>query len=109
MHRWVVLGITLGAGAAFGHAHLTAPVPRDLQAHKAGPCGGVLRTGNPTVLTAGTALDVRWTETIDHPGYYRILFSAENESNFVVLADQLENPAGKQTGSERILLPAQPC
>lgn len=57
--------------------------------HKIAPCGGVPRTNNPTILKAGQTVKIEWEETINHPGYYQILFSAENDENFVQLGEDI--------------------
>jgi uncharacterized protein (TIGR03382 family) len=52
---------------------------------------------------------VSWIETIDHPGYYQLFFSAANDQNWVLIADQIPIPTGTQPGSMEITLPSTPC
>src|SRR5262245_56269798 len=50
---------------------------------KTGPCGGGTQpTNTVTTVTVGQKLTVRWTETVGHPGHYRIGIAA-NRGAFV--------------------------
>lgn len=81
------VGLALSAPQAWGHAELVSPRPRSPGAKKEpGPCGGVLATGNPTPLIAGSTLKVDFKETVDHPGRYRIAFSP-NATDTVAIYD----------------------
>jgi hypothetical protein len=72
--------------AAWGHARIApSPVPprNPDPGIKTGPCGPYAPgTGVRTTLTAGQQLTFNWTETIDHPGYYRIAFSPDGVNGF---------------------------
>lgn len=63
------------------HIALTAPAVRTTTSIKSPPCGatGSVRGTNVTVLEPGSMLAVRWNETIDHPGHYRISFDTDGE------------------------------
>jgi len=79
----------------FGHARLLFPQPRNTSdGLKTGPCGNVLRTNTPTVLQPGQTLQVRWEETIDHPGYFLIEYSTDNDQTFTLLANVVDNQVG---------------
>lgn len=68
---------------ASAHIALVNPAPRTAS-QKAGPCGAAGSVaGTPTTLAAGSVLRVRWMETIDHPGHFRISFDASGDDGFV--------------------------
>jgi hypothetical protein len=99
---------------ALAHATLLSPVPRTPLTLKTGPCGGIPRTQKPAVFETGATIEVTWSEYIDHPGYFRILFSAANDANFVVLLDNIADkkiPSGQPDAkySAMVTLPSQPC
>jgi len=96
------------------HATLLSPKPRTALTLKSGPCGGIPRTEEPLVIEAGSELDVVWEEYVDHPGFYRLLFSEAGDRNFIVLLDQIPDrriPSGQEaeTYTTRIKLPSKPC
>lgn len=79
---------TLVLVLALGHIKLSAPQSTMMQntlgdPQKTAPCGG---NGTPTnavtEVQAGSQLEVRWTETIGHPGHFRIGI-ARSPSDFV--------------------------
>ena len=73
----------VGNSVAFGHAYLKTPTPRNNNdGIKAGPCGGVPRTGSPTTYQAGQNIVVEWAESIDHRGFYLFSVSPANDQNF---------------------------
>jgi uncharacterized protein (TIGR03382 family) len=80
------LGAVLGsAGSALAHIDLDSPTFRDCPTanQKAGPCGGcTTRSSNVTAVEPGSTITVRWTETIDHPGHYRISFDDDGDDAF---------------------------
>src|SRR5262245_14023758 len=109
----VVLLANLLPGPASGHVRLLYPVPRTPIALKVGPCGGVPRTDQPLVVAAGETIEVEYEEYIDHPGYYRILFSFADDKDFIVLADNLPDkkpstPGGVSTYKTTVTLPSTP-
>ncbi len=78
----------LQSGIGHGHALLTYPQPRDnLDTHKDpnGPCG-VAKTNNPTVIAAGSQLNVTFTETVDHQGCFVFDLSTDNDVTWQQLA-----------------------
>jgi hypothetical protein len=81
------VALTCYASMADAHLRLDSPTARTASL-KAGPCGvtGSTRGSNVTVLAPGATIDVKWTETINHPGHYRISFDA-NGQNFTVPPD----------------------
>jgi hypothetical protein len=78
--------LLLASAASWGHARLTTPPPRDVNvsgndAHKTGPCGGVVK-GKPTKYPAtATTLDIKWDETIDHTGCFVLDVSQTGKDN----------------------------
>lgn len=113
LHAFGLLSIN-GANA---HIQLTSPTQRytDL---KMGPCGkGGLdaRTQNVTTAKPGATITVKWDETIDHPGHFRIAFDPDgahftDPSSFTDTAPRmyvlLDNIADK-TGTAPIPYTAQ--
>lgn len=91
--RWlVILAISVLPASALAHAKLVAPTPRDdNDNHKTGPCGGVARTAGRTAYEPGATVPVRWRETIDHAGCFQIAFSPGNDSNWVNLAQIVDD------------------
>lgn len=65
---------------AWAHIELTYPAPRTLSL-KQPNCGltGSTRSVAPTVFAPGETITVTWTETVNHPGHYRISFDADGE------------------------------
>lgn len=109
--RGLALIALLQPAWAFAHARLTSPTPRNTAANKTGPCGSP-RTANATTFAPGATITVTWTETINHPGYYRIAFSPSGDTGFDanVLLNNIPNPAGLQANnSATVTLPTTPC
>lgn len=105
----------LFATLAPAHARLTYPTPRNTSSGiKIGPCG-VAKTNTPTVFTAGQQVTVSWTETVQHPGYYRIAYSPgspapDNDFDQHVLKTNITNPTGLTASqSTMITLPNITC
>jgi MYXO-CTERM domain-containing protein len=48
----------------------------------AGPCANGTATGVRTQLKAGQEIMVQWTETISHPGHFRIAFDVDGTDDF---------------------------
>jgi hypothetical protein len=114
--RWGLSAALLCAAtaSAWGHANLISPAPRDLEAHKTGPCGPTTRSATPTELVAGETLIVGFTETIEHPGYYRIAFAPAAETGFdenVLLDDipDIQGGAMPHMYMSEVVVPDQPC
>lgn len=75
------LAVVVAAPAvASAHIRLTYPPPRTLD-QKTRPCGGInsTRGANVTVLDAGATIELRWDETINHPGHYRISLDLDGQ------------------------------
>ena len=49
------------------------------------PCG-VAKTNSPTMLSAGSTLNVTWTETVDHQGCFIFDLSTDNDVTWQPLA-----------------------
>lgn len=116
---------TLTATAVQAHIAMTEPAPRHPD-QKLGPCG--LGANDPrgpevTVFQGGETITVRWTETIDHPGHFRISFDPDGQDDFgdpaayddyysnpAVLVDQIADKAGAQQMYEQdVTLPMMSC
>jgi uncharacterized membrane protein YgcG len=103
---------TFVPATASAHTLLTTPPPRDegqagADAHKTGPCGGVVRTAKRTVYaTPGAMVPVTWKETIAHRGCYQIWLSNDDDKTFTKLA-QFDDPAGGagMTYTQNVKLP----
>lgn len=79
---------------------------------KTGPCGGLPRSANPTVLQKGSTITVTWEETIDHPGRFEFYFSPAAEANFTLLKtvqDTQDNANVPHQFSTTLTLPNQDC
>lgn len=109
-----VVFLALTPRQVHAHARFVGPAPRTYTILNSGPCGGVARTSSPLVVQAGEMLAVEWEETVDHNGYYRLLFSAANDTGFTVLLDNIPDrpiPMGmtKNTYDATVQLPSAPC
>jgi hypothetical protein len=82
-----VLAPLLVAGTAYAHLELDSPTPHfvfDNNGIEQTPCGsGTVSTAVNPPLVGGATLTVKWHETINHDGHYRIGLSA-NQSDFTV-------------------------
>jgi hypothetical protein len=105
----------LGASPALAHTKLMSPSPRSSSdGLKSGPCGGVQPTGSPAVFSPGETITVDWLETIDHPGWYRLAFSAAGDGEFdsrVLLDDITDMACGSPpcAYSAQVTLPDEEC
>jgi MYXO-CTERM domain-containing protein len=119
-------GLLLTPGFASAHILLTSPVPRteDL---KDGPCGGIgalnKRGKKITTFKPGQTITVKWKETVEHPGHFRISFDENGQSKFVdpksftdlntspsVMVDNIKDKtADGATYSQDITLPNIEC
>ncbi len=81
-----LLMAVLTANVAVGHARLkpssTTPPRNNSTGLKSPPCGGIARTSTPKTYKPGEEIEVQWEETINHPGYFKVSFSKENDANF---------------------------
>lgn len=89
--RWSSLGLValfgfvLLPGEAFAHLGLIDPPSRyGPDVLKTAPCGrrGGVRSGNVLTLAAGSTIEIRWDEYIDHPGHYRVAFDPDGDDDF---------------------------
>jgi hypothetical protein len=119
-----VLGaMWLGAGPAAAHIALMDPPPRT-DALKVGPCGagGGARGTAVTPLRPGATITVKWEETVDHPGHFRIAFDEDGDDLFVdpagfedvsggpgVLVDGIADRSGGGIYTQEITLPDVEC
>lgn len=119
----LALGLLLVAPTvASAHVSLQNPLPRTTM-QKDRHCGlaGSTRSANPIVYAPGETITVRWTETIDHPGHYRISFDADGEDFTIplsftdltqtenVLVDNITDRAGGGLYEQEITFPDIEC
>src|SRR5262249_32020964 len=129
MRAFVIVGTILTAlalpGAGHAHIALTSPTPRyaDLKLPPCGRGAGDARTSNVTTFRPGETITVAWTETIDHPGHYRISFDSDGQDAFVgptgcadfytapsVLVDNIADRSGSQLKyTQQVTLPNIEC
>jgi MYXO-CTERM domain-containing protein len=69
---------------AAAHINLDYPVSNTTDQKSPSPCGA-RGAGTPTTLKPGETITVKWTETISHPGHFRIAFDTEG-------TDDLKDP-----------------
>jgi Lytic polysaccharide mono-oxygenase, cellulose-degrading len=104
----------LALPAAHAHAVLLDPPPRDPDQIKIAPCGGAGPTpagaATRTVLQAGSTITVKFAETVQHPGYFRIAFSPDGLSGFDehVLVPMIPDTNGRDY-SAQVTLPSISC
>jgi hypothetical protein len=81
----LAVALTVAPGAALAHVQLSSPLQREA-AQKTGPCGssGSTRSGNICTYRPGSTITVRWDETVEHPGHFRISFDEDGDDDFVV-------------------------
>lgn len=93
--NWVILAMMAFFGVkVFAHARLLpngvinprlGPGGVNSAGIKTGPCGGLARSAQPSVLAPGSTITVNWEETIDHPGRFEIYFSPGGDTGFQLL------------------------
>ncbi|MDC0719748.1 SCE4755 family polysaccharide monooxygenase-like protein [Nannocystis bainbridge] len=130
MHRFAfpVLAfacVAVTATAAHAHIALSSPLPRHVD-QKSGPCGvgpNDTRGDEVAVFQGGESIVVRWTETVDHPGHFRISFDNDGHDDFgdpagfddfysnpAVLVDEIADKQGSQQMYEQeVTLPLMSC
>ncbi len=113
------------ASEAKAHIRLDSPEARyayTSNGQKTGPCGSGSLTGDVTVVAPGQTLLVEWTETINHPGHFRISIDTDGGDDGLVdptdfddfyvaptvLADNIEDNGGS-TFSQEITIPNVEC
>jgi MYXO-CTERM domain-containing protein len=102
------LGLALSATSAVATAHirLDSPTPRfvyDANAVATAPCASGTTTGVVTHLKAGQQLTVKWTETIGHPGFFRISLNTSGTDTFPAISATPENPVTPPVLADNIL------
>jgi uncharacterized protein (TIGR03382 family) len=117
------LGLLASVSVAEAHIRLDSPAARTTEL-KTGPCGapGSVRGSNVTVLAPGATIEVGWTETINHPGHYRVSFDADGQDFTVplsftdvtqtmnVLVDNIADRSGQQlVYKQMVTLPNITC
>ncbi|MEP6653396.1 MAG: SCE4755 family polysaccharide monooxygenase-like protein [Myxococcales bacterium] len=111
-----ILSLAVPAVAA-AHARLDYPPGRDMRDdHKdtngGAPCG-IARAASQssTPLTPGASVEVKWTETVNHPGCFLIDFSSSGDTNFQMLGMVKHVATGNtpRAWTKTVTLPAAPC
>jgi MYXO-CTERM domain-containing protein len=127
---------TLVSARAEAHISLSEPKSRywdattqvaDQEKQKVGPCGvnGDARSTTPSLITTfrpGQRLTVRWSETVQHPGHYRIAFDSDGQdfpvpgtagmpAGVTILADNIADKGGGKgvAYTQEVTLPAEEC
>jgi MYXO-CTERM domain-containing protein len=118
--RLVTAFLLVTTATAQAHVTLMYPPPRTAD-QKEGPCGktGSTRGTNVTTFQPGETIMVRWDETVDHPGHYRIafddagddVFRNPNNPNDAFPSTMVEPIADKAGGlyMQAVTLPMEPC
>jgi len=126
MRALVVLALVAGglSGPAGAHITLLDPQPRT-ESQKVGPCG-LANDPKPdsavAVFEPGQTITVRWTETINHPGHFRVSFDPDGQDDFVdpasfddfdsapsVLLDNIADTASGGISEVEVTLPDVTC
>lgn len=116
--------VLAAASPAWGHALITDPPHRAIETDgaqagdadiKDQDCEGT-PSATPVELVAGATFVVKWKETIEHPGHYKILFSKTptDPASFTILVDNIPDvegalPAGGRSYEMAITVPNDPC
>ncbi|MCY1006391.1 lytic polysaccharide monooxygenase [Nannocystis pusilla] len=130
MHRFAFpvlafASLAITATAASAHIALSSPLPRHVE-QKSGPCGvgpNDARGDEVATFQGGETIMVRWTETVDHPGHFRISFDNDGHDDFgdpagyddfysnpAVLVDEIADKSGPQQMYEQaVTLPLMSC
>jgi hypothetical protein len=91
--RYLLIAALLAPGIASAHIALLDPPPRTNML-KMRQCGDpAAPRGTPMVLPPGATYTVKWLETIDHPGHYRISFD-DNGDDFFIPPDATTTTVG---------------
>lgn len=86
---WLTLGLLFVPTIASAHIQLMSPTPRvdpignDQKTSHCGSSAAWVRADHPdrvTSLLPGSTITVTWTETIQHPGHFRIAFLQNGET-----------------------------
>jgi hypothetical protein len=124
VHTSIVVTLLLATAPAAAHIDMTSPEMRPAAGQKDEPCGdaGGVRSDTVNVFEPGETITVEWTETISHPGYYRISFDADGQDFTIppaledtsldenVLVDLIEDiQPGQNSYTQEITLPDIEC
>ena len=102
------LAVCFTANQAAAHIQLTCPVARyaySASGIKTGPCGASTgkKSNMVTHLVAGQQLLVTFTETIYHPGFFRISLDPTGADTFPAISPTPENPVMSPVLADNIL------
>jgi hypothetical protein len=85
---------------AWSHSELTSPTPRSACVNatncKTAPCGTIAAGSVTKTFFIGSSYNINWTETIEHPGNYRLALSTNAELGFnnFILQDLIPDTVG---------------
>lgn len=110
-------------GIAGAHFDLVTPASRYEGTLFGRPCGQEPDTGraNVTTLSAGSTVTLRWTNTVTHPGHFRVSFDADGQDFSVpsapdefysdpnVVADDIPSNTGTAQRTFPLALPDIEC
>jgi MYXO-CTERM domain-containing protein len=112
---------------ADAHINLDYPVSNTTDQKSPSPCGARGAAGTPTTFKPGETIIVKWTETVSHPGHFRIAFDTDGTDDLKdptsftdikmpavapILADGLhkhESGAGNKKWEASVTLPNVTC
>jgi MYXO-CTERM domain-containing protein len=100
------LVLTFSAGAAEAHIRLDSPTPRYDYTDtgiKFAPCASGSATGVVTHLQPGQPLTVMWTETVSHPGFFRISLDTSGNDAFPAISPTPQSPVTAPVLADDIL------
>lgn len=116
--------VLLAAPQAHGHIQLEFPIHRT-PSQKQGPCGvtGGVRGPDVSTFAPGATITLRWNETVDHPGHYRVMFDDDGQDAFfepdsfedirtpggALMADGIADVDGVAAYEQTITLPDIEC
>lgn len=115
----LALPLLLVCQLAAAHVRLVWPEPRSNDsAVKLGPCGTAPQSATRTRLVAGETIEVRFAETVNHPGWFRLALGDADDQGFEqrIVLDQIPHSSeGSASYSDprpygvSVTLPSEPC
>ncbi len=120
--KWSLVSLLLCFSAeGYAHARWKLDGPLKPRTDSAGlklpdPCGGAaVDESRRAVLKAGQSLEVKWEETVQHPGHFRIAFSPDGVTGFddTIIKDDIvddqDDANVPHQYSATITVPSTPC
>jgi hypothetical protein len=105
---FAALGVSVVGAQASAHIQLTCPPARyaySATGIKMGPCGGTngTKSNKVTHLIAGQQLSITFTETVYHPGFFRISLDTAGTEAFPAISKTPQNPVVAPVLSDNVL------